>query len=237
MAKSTPKRVAGPISKRAKALSQYMISIGDKTADVARRSGVKYTTIHSFLSGHTSEMTRSIEDKIAEAYSLSADELFGGKLPEPAPQAREAADAVRIGKDNFWPVPVYDVRAAAGAGAFVEDGDPTTYQMFRDQFLQRVSRAPLSALSVIYVSGDSMWDTLHEGDTILVDRSERRVVKDGIYVLRLDDGLLVKRCSRKLPGVGVIVSSDNPKYPQQMVDNHGDLDVIGRVIWIGRALG
>lgn len=237
MAKSTPKRVAGPISKRAKALALYMASVGDKTADVSRRTGVKYTTIHSFLTGHTSEMTRSIEDKIAEAYSLTADELFGGKLPDPVPQARESSEAIRIGKDNFWPVPVYDVRAAAGAGAFVEDGEPSTYQLFRDQFLQRVSRSSLASLSVIYVSGDSMWDTLHEGDTILVDRSERRVVKDGIYVLRLDDGLLVKRCSRKLPGLGVIVSSDNAKYPQQMVDDHNDLDVIGRVIWIGRALG
>ena len=35
----------------------------------------------------------------------------------------------------------------------------------------------------------------------------------------------------------VIVTSDNPKYPQQLIDDHSELDVIGRVIWIGRSLG
>lgn len=233
----TPKRVAGPATERAKSLQRFLTSQGDNVAEAARKSGVKYSTLHSFLTGHTQEMTRSIEDRIAKAYGYDADELFGGTLPEPRVAPTDKPDAVLVGKDHFWPVPVYDVRAAAGAGALIEDGDPTTYQMFRDQFLQRVTRAPLSSLSVIFVSGDSMWDTLHEGDTILVDRSERRIVKDGIYVLRLDDGLLVKRCSRKLPGTSVIVSSDNAKYPTQTVDDHHELDVIGRVVWIGRALG
>lgn len=205
--------------------------------DAHRRSGVPYTTIHSFLIGKTQKMEPETEDKIASAYGLAVAEVFGGLVSTAQPQRAASPEPVLIGKDNFWPVGVYDIRAAAGAGALVEDGDPTTYQMFRDQFLQRVTRAPLSALSVIYVSGDSMWDTLHEGDTILVDRSERRVVKDGIYVLRLDDGLLVKRCSRRLSGGGILVTSDNPRYPQQIVDDPRDLDVIGRVIWIGRALG
>lgn len=215
-----------------------MTSMGEKVADVERRTGVKYSTLHSFLSGHTQEMTRTLEDKIAEAYGLTAEEIFGGKLPEASPRSQDPTEVVRVGKDNFWPVPVYDIRAAAGTGMIVDDGEPTTYQMFRDQFLRRVSRAPLESLSVIYVSGDSMWDTLHEGDMMLVDRTETRVIKDGIYVLRIDDGLLVKRCSRRLAnGGGVLVSSDNPKYPQQLIENPDDLHVVGRAIWISRALG
>lgn len=205
--------------------------------DAHRRSEVPYTTIHSFLIGKTQKMESENEERIAEAYGRTVDEIFGGKGVPAVPARSAGPDPVLIGKDNFWPVGVYDVRAAAGAGAFVEDGSPTTYQLFRDQFLRRITPAPLSALSVIFVTGDSMWDTLHEGDTILVDRTERSVSKDGIYVLRVDHGLIVKRCSYRLPGGGVIVSSDNAKYPTQVVENPEDLDVLGRVVWIGRALG
>lgn len=226
-------------SARAQALQQFLRSVGDRAADLQRKTDIPYTTIHSFLIGKTQKMDRDTEIAISRAYGLDIEEVFGGAVvSREITQAQpRASESVLVGKDHFWPVPVYDIRAAAGAGALVEDGDPTTYQMFRDQFLQRVTRAPITALSVIYVSGDSMWDTLHEGDTILVDRSETRVVKDGIYVLRLEDGLLVKRCSRRLADGSVMITSDNPKYPPQTVENPRDLDVIGRVIWIGRALG
>lgn len=224
-------------SARALALQQFLRSVGDRAMDAHRRSDVPYTTIASFLGGKTQKMDHDTEVLIAKAYGLDVEEVFGGAAPEIRQPQPRASEAVLVGKDHFWPVPVYDIRAAAGAGALVEDGEPAAYQMFRDQFLQRVTRAPISSLSVIYVSGDSMWDTLHEGDTILVDRSETRVVKDGIYVLRLEDGLLVKRCSRRLADGSVMITSDNPKYPPQSVENPRDLDVIGRVIWIGRALG
>lgn len=229
----TPKKKPSP---RARSLQQFLASIGDRPMDAHRRSDVPYTTIHSFLIGKTQKMEPQTEQSIADSYARTVEEIFGGKLVEPVPKPKDPGDVVRIGKDHFWPVPAYDVRAAAGVGAFVDDGEPQTYQLFRDQFLQRITASPLSALSVIYVTGDSMWDTLHAGDMVLVDRSEQAVAKDGIYVLRVDHGLIVKRCSFRLPKGGIIVSSDNPKYPQQIIDDPRDLDVLGRVIWISRAI-
>lgn len=224
-------------SVRAHAFLQFLRSVGDRLADAAERTEVPYTTLHSFANGKTQALTRAVEEKIVAAYGLSDEEISGGALPETRQLAPANPDAVLIGKDHFWPVPVFDIRAAAGAGALVEDGDPTTYQIFRDQFLQRVTRAPLASLSVIQVGGDSMWETLHDGDHILVDRSVNRVVKDGIYVLRYDDELLVKRCQRDLQSGAVIISSDNPRYKPMTVSDPRILDVIGRVVWIGRSVG
>ncbi len=81
---------------------------------------------------------------------------------------------------------------------------------------------------------DSMEPTLADGDEILVDRDRREVRGGGgIFVLRIDGAILVKRL-RACVG-GVEVASDNPGYATR-VRARGDVDVIGRVAWMSRAL-
>ncbi|MNH33932.1 Peptidase S24-like protein [compost metagenome] len=73
---------------------------------------------------------------------------------------------------------------------------------------------------------------LHSGNT------PRDVVKrDGIYVVRLDDKLLVKRLQLDMLG-GLLVKSDNQTYdtlhiPAGQIE---EIAVIGRVVWTGRKL-
>lgn len=62
-------------------------------------------------------------------------------------------------------------------------------------------------------------------------------MKDGIYVIAFEEELLVKRCQRNLEDGSVLVSSDNKAYSPFTVSTVDRLEVIGRVIWIGRALG
>ncbi|HEX4302875.1 MAG TPA: S24 family peptidase [Rhizomicrobium sp.] len=135
-------------------------------------------------------------------------------------------------------VPVYDVRAAAGAGAFLvdEQSEPSHYLMFREQWLRRVSR-DISQLIVLEVSGDSMWDTLHDGDHALVDRSQLNPRREGLYVLRIDDVLQVKRLSMHPVSKLLTIKSDNANYPTYSDINPDDIALVGRVVWIGRALG
>lgn len=214
-----------------------MKSVGDRPTDVARRADVPVTTLYSFLRRPGASLKGAIESKIAKAYDLPVEAIFGGDLDTSEASVQTTPEAVLIGHDHYWPVPVYDIRASAGAGALVEDGDPTGFQIFRDQFLQRISRAPLTHLAVIHVGGDSMWETLHDGDSVLVDRTANRVVKDGIYVLLYDGELLVKRCQRDIETGSVLITSDNPRYKPMTVSDPRILNVLGRVIWIGRALG
>jgi phage repressor protein C with HTH and peptisase S24 domain len=78
-----------------------------------------------------------------------------------------------------------------------------------------------------------MWPTLNDGDEILVDeRDARERLRDGVYVLRVDGALMVKRLLRE--GSGFAVRSDNPEAGP--VDLAGGVDVIGRVLWTGRRL-
>ena len=59
--------------------------------------------------------------------------------------------------------------------------------------------------------------------------TEPRFRQDGIYLLRHDGGLEVKRIQRR-PDGKMLVRSDNPKYESMIVPT---VKIIGRVIWIG----
>ena len=92
-------------------------------------------------------------------------------------------------------------------------------------------------LSVIQVMGDSMAPTLSDGDDILVNLSDGAAgLRDGIYVLRLDGALNVKRLIVDRARGRVSVKSDNPAYTSWPTLDLSRLDVIGRVVWAGRRL-
>ena len=80
-----------------------------------------------------------------------------------------------------------------------------------------------------------MAPTLNAGDDILVDLGDSgERLRDGIYVLRVDDALVVKRIALNPMGRRVTVQSDNPAYSDWPDLGIGELNCIGRVIWAGR---
>jgi phage repressor protein C with HTH and peptisase S24 domain len=77
-----------------------------------------------------------------------------------------------------------------------------------------------------------MSPTLSEGDEIMVHRGDAAArLRDGIYVLRRDDELLVKRVAVNPASRRVTLKSDNPAYPTWVDCAVEDLAVIGRVVW------
>ena len=134
-------------------------------------------------------------------------------------------------------VPRLDVGASAGPGA-VGGGEARLGRLgFDPLWLRRLGIADPERLSLIRVEGDSMAPTLSAGDEILVDRGDAAErLRDGIYVLRVDEALVVKRVARSPAGGAVSVRSDNPAYPGWPDCDPAALAVVGRVVWVGRAL-
>jgi len=147
----------------------------------------------------------------------------------------EIAGEMRPGTEHMA-VPVFDLRAAAGAGAFANDAPVTQHLMFREQWLRRIA-ADLTQLFVLEISGDSMWETLHDGDHVLVDRAQTNPRREGLYVIRIDDMLQVKRISMHPVSKLLTVKSDNPAYRTYDGIPPDDIAIMGRVVWIGRSLG
>ena len=135
-------------------------------------------------------------------------------------------------RPDWVDVPRLGLDASAGPGA-IDSGEMAIGAFrFSQGWLRGMGLDP-AMLSAIAVAGDSMEPTLRDGDEILVDRSPRPL-RDGIHVVRVGDGLLVKRVDLGRPGrVGLI--SDNPAY--RPIDlGRDDVAVIGRVVWKGGRL-
>ena len=82
-----------------------------------------------------------------------------------------------------------------------------------------------------------MAPTLSAGDDILVDLADGpERLRDGIYVLRVDGTLLVKRLAIHPVGRRVTVQSDNHAYGDLPDCGLDEIECIGRVIWTGRKI-
>ena len=152
-------------------------------------------------------------------------------------------DESRLGGEGsegsgLLPVPRLDVGASAGAGAFEGDERPLSHIAFDPAWLRRIARGAPDLLSIIRVTGDSMAPTLADGDDILVDRGDgAERVSDGIYVLRIDEALVVKRLAVNPAARTLSVRSDNPAYPGWPDCDPAAVDIVGRVVWTGRRVG
>ena len=139
--------------------------------------------------------------------------------------------------DGMVEIPMLNVEASAGFGAVASNESAQTRFGFDERWLRRLTSAKSASLSIVGVIGDSMEPTLSNGDEVLVDASDHGSrLRDGIYVLRSDDSLVVKRIAIKPGGRQITIASDNPAYPTWHDIDRTEIHVVGRVIWFGRAL-
>ena len=125
-----------------------------------------------------------------------------------------------------WRVPRLDVAASAGGGALVGDEavlgvDTVPVELARSLGLTQGQAA------IVRVAGDSMAPGLLDGDRLLVDQTARTPDHvGGVYVVRIDGVLLVKRVRRE--GRRFVASSDNAAA-SPVPD--GVVEVVGRAVW------
>ena len=139
--------------------------------------------------------------------------------------------------DGMVAIPVLNVEASAGFGAVAQSENSHTLFGFDERWLRKLTGAKSASLSIVRVLGDSMEPTLSNGDEVLVDASDHASrLRDGIYVLRSEDALVVKRVALKPGGRQITIASDNPAYPSWNDVERADVHIVGRVIWFGRTL-
>jgi len=141
---------------------------------------------------------------------------------------------------GYVQIPLYDVRAGAGNGAHIEGERVVDSLAFKEEWIRQELRASPGDLRLINVSGDSMEPDLRAGDIILIDHTDARASREGIYVIRMDGALLVKQLQR-LPGGVVKVISRNQAYEPFTVrvadlEEPNGFAIIGRVVWACRRL-
>lgn len=216
--------------------SRILGELSSKNRDIgwlSQETGVPPNTLRDYIHRGITKTEAAIA--ISLALDMSLDELLVGSAAfgsELVPKGLEPEMAL---------VPMHDVAVSAGYGAqAVEAGVSPESLGFPSRWLRR-KFGELKSLRVVHVQGDSMMPTLGDGDLVMIDISRRDPV-DGIFVLRVDDQLMVKRVlfpsSRR-----VLVTSDNRDYDRwdRMIDFESEaardsFHLIGRVVWVGRSL-
>lgn len=193
----------------------------EKPSAFARRAGVSSGLISKYLAAGGSTGHRlDIVARIAEAAGVSLDWLVWAKG-----DGESAGQTIRV--------PRYDATLAAGAGSWNDGRRRLDDIPFTPAFFQKRlgNRAP-GNFSVLEAKGDSMAPAISDGDLLLIDESDTRII-DGVFAFLLDGDARVKRFRRKLDGISII--SDNPAYePEDVPANQLDkISVIGRVRWVG----
>jgi phage repressor protein C with HTH and peptisase S24 domain len=167
---------------------------------------------------------------LAERMSERSSERVGERVAEPRPWSRIAGS----GGPEMVAVPRLALGASAGSGSLDEDEALAGALAFDARWLRALGGRP-DMLSIIRVDGESMAPTLSDGDDIMVDRSDGTArLRDGIYVLRMDDALMVKRLALPPRRGRISIHSDNPLYPAWEDVDPRAVTVVGRVIWAGR---
>ena len=209
-------------------LDRLLTEKGVDYAQLSARIGRNPAYIQQYIKrGSPRRLGEQDRARIA-AYLGVSEALLGG------PALRVAAPTPRARGRDLVLVPKLAIGASAAPGASV-DGEAVEGEVAFDPRWLRDLGADPRALSIIRVEGDSMAPTLGDGDDILVDGGDAAArLRDGIYVLRMDDVLMVKRIARA-PGPGrVSVISDNPHYRSWDDLPLSAIRLVGRVIWTGR---
>lgn len=215
-------------------------ALGMTQVMLARAVGVSQQAVMELESGRA----KGTKHGAKFARALGQDPLWletgDGRMREPAKAKRQARvdpqDAVPELAD-YERIPLFDMRSATGRNAFANTASAIGFELFASSWLRQISSSPFSQLAAVAMSGDSMEPTLGHGDHALVDTAQLNLRREGIYVLRLDDTLLIRRVTMHPATKRVTIAADNERY-QPYTDLDPDaLETLGRIIWIGRTLG
>ena len=199
---------------------------GEDYAGLSRLIGRNPAYVQQYIKRGTPRRLAE-NDRRALARYFRIDEALLG-----APEREEGAPA-----DRLVPVPRLDIGASAGPGAEPGAERELGQIAFDPAWLRQMRIGSAEQLSLIRVQGDSMATTLSDGDEIMVDRGDAgERLRDGIYVLRMEDVLVVKRVAVNPAGRRLSISSDNDAYPSWPDCDPAAVDVVGRVVWVGRRL-
>lgn len=151
--------------------------------------------------------------------SISINWMLYGQSPESLVEAT----------NKFFMVKFFDdINASAGGGANIDEGQAKKINI-PEEFVHKLGgETELKNIEAINISGDSMEPTFSYNDIVFINRSKTNIDRGGIFTIRTEGGLFIKRVQRRVDGM-IDIISDNDVYLTQTL-NPNELEVIGRVV-------
>lgn len=194
-------------------LSALIKERGETFASISRLLGRNPAYVQQFIQRGTPRRLDEGDIAILARHFEAAPSTLGGVDPPPC----APGDVVLI--------PILNANAEESVRAF-------------DARLLSRAEVRHSRAAVVQIDDDAMHPTLSAGDEVIVHRlAGGEGLRDGLYALRLDGLIGVRRVSLEPVTGRVTVGCDHPQYPHWSGVAKRSLNVIGRVRWIGRMVG
>jgi phage repressor protein C with HTH and peptisase S24 domain len=210
-------------------LRERMNALQISQSELARRVGISQASIYHLVSGggqgskHLHRIARELETTVGYLEGETTDPAAGAAPTQSPGRAADQLDLVSISQIDL----------AYGMGATFADGHVDVDVLhFPRSWIEAITSSPPALLTWASGRGDSMAPTIHDGDLVLLDRSQRRVVEqDALWAYTVGDFGAIKRLRMK--GNRVVVLSDNPSVPpdEELAE---EVNIVARVIFIGR---
>ncbi|MFO7970193.1 MAG: helix-turn-helix transcriptional regulator [Desulfobacterales bacterium] len=134
----------------------------------------------------------------------------------------------------FKYIPKVRARLSAGGGSFEVGSEIEGYYAFRRDWL--TTKGNRNKMVLMDIFGNSMEPEMKDGDTILIDESQKDILAGAIYAVGIDDTIMVKRVE-KHPNKLVLISDNKDYSPIYLQGSEiNSVRIIGKVVWISREL-
>ncbi len=152
------------------------------------------------------------------------DDVSSARVPELRIfQASSAKDKPAFHEEDYVSIPLTESSIAAGQPIIQENN-------IEDYVLLHIHAAgKRTNLVASRVDGESMEPMLHSGDIIVIDRDDKKILKNKMYAVFYDDGLTAKYVERQKQLL--ILRPVNPNAQVQVINLNENPDpVVGRII-------
>jgi len=130
---------------------------------------------------------------------------------------------------EFCSVAKVKARLCAGGGSFESGSEVEGYYSLSSEWLVRKGNSRSMVLMDVF--GNSMEPEFKDGDTVLIDESQKKIMAGAVYAIGIEDTIMVKRIE-KHPSKMVLLS-DNKNYAPIYLEREemDSVRIIGKVIW------
>lgn len=141
----------------------------------------------------------------------------------------QAPESLIESTNRFYMVRYFnDISASAGGGSDVGAEEYQSLELSENFIDILGGQSEMKNIEAIKVSGDSMEPTFSYDDIVFINRKKTDLSRGGVFVIRTEHGLFIKRVSKRIDGK-IDIISDNKEYSKLTV-HPTEIEFIGRVV-------
>lgn len=197
--------------------------------DLANKISIPDVTLEYFEKGTWTIPLEQVQS-LANKLGVPPQSLLEEEPMQPAQthqlkiyQSASAASAPKIRDEDYISIPLTDSAIAAGQ-PIIQENNIEDYVLLHIRAAGRRGNLVASR-----VDGDSMEPMLNSGDIVVIDRSDKKIVKNKIYAIFYEEGLTAKYVERHKDLL--VLRPINPTAQIQIINlsEHSD-PIVGRII-------